>query len=275
MTALLPLARAGLQFARTAVERARPGAAGVARVRRRRRRRDRRVLPRAHWLPSRNKVTHTGPEPPRSTRRSSARRRGSSRSTRSGLRRLPRHLPAVAAPTAGRSNGAPGTPATTRAAWSSTPRSPGRRRAARPARRDGDRDPPRRPGLQGDRRPRRRSRLGHRLPARRPRPGRHLRVAGRRTRRPPSSRSPRASASRALPEPGRVRYALTSTSGVAYAGLRARRAGGSASPSAEPPAGETRVLRVADETGSEHPFTSGPTEVSVIVNVPRGYSSSG
>ena len=77
-----------------------------------------------------------------------------------------------------------------------------------------------------------------------------------------------------LPEPGRVRYALTSTSGVAYAGLRAREAGTiRLTFLAEPPAGQTKVLRVADETGSEQSFTlSGPTEVSVLVNVPRGYS---
>jgi hypothetical protein len=77
-----------------------------------------------------------------------------------------------------------------------------------------------------------------------------------------------------LRDPGRLRYALISPSGVAYAGIRARKGGVlRLSFLAEPPPGGPRVLRVADETGTEQPFTlSGPTEVSVLVNVPRGYS---
>ena len=77
-----------------------------------------------------------------------------------------------------------------------------------------------------------------------------------------------------LRDPGRLRYALISPSGVAYAGIRARKAGVfRLSFLAEPPPGGLRVLRVADETGTEQPFTlHGPTEVSVLVQVPRGYS---
>ena len=77
-----------------------------------------------------------------------------------------------------------------------------------------------------------------------------------------------------LRDPGRLRYALISPSGVAYAGIRARKAGVlRLSFLAEPPPGGPRVLRVADETGTEQPFTlHGPTEVSVLVQVPRGYS---
>ena len=159
---------------------------GVARRRRsgaggrrgRRRRGARRVLPRAHGAP--------GEEPPahgrdaRGVRRARAHAAGDRRGVPAhGLRRLPR-LPHVAARPrpAAPERGAAGNAGRRRAPHGRPPGPAGRRRAARPARRDGDRDPPRRPQLLGDRRPRRRSRLGQRLPARRPRSGRHLRVAG-------------------------------------------------------------------------------------------------
>jgi hypothetical protein len=77
-----------------------------------------------------------------------------------------------------------------------------------------------------------------------------------------------------LQDPERLRYALVSPSGVAYAGIRAREAGVlRLSFLAEPPPGGPRELRVADETGTEQTFTlDGPTEVAVLVQVPRGYS---
>jgi O-antigen/teichoic acid export membrane protein len=70
-----------------------------------------------------------------------------------------------------------------------------------------------------------------------------------------------------------VGFPLTSTSGVAYIGFRAKEAGVVRLLfDAEPPKGAQRVLRIADDK-NERPFTlNGRTQVSLLVQIPRGYS---
>jgi len=75
------------------------------------------------------------------------------------------------------------------------------------------------------------------------------------------------------PQGTSVRFPLVAPSGVGYIGLRATRPRiVRVSFDAEPPKGQQRVLRVADNS-TELPFTlRGRTHVSVLVQIPRGYS---
>jgi hypothetical protein len=78
------------------------------------------------------------------------------------------------------------------------------------------------------------------------------------------------------PEPlanGAPGYALISSSGVGYLNIRARQPSlVRLSLDAEPPKGQQKVLRLSDSS-AERPFTlRGPTHISVLVAVPRGFS---
>jgi len=75
------------------------------------------------------------------------------------------------------------------------------------------------------------------------------------------------------PEGGVVGYPLISPSGVGYFGLRAKEPGiVRLTFDAQPPEASEKVLRVADN-GAERPFTlHGRTPISVLVQIPRGYS---
>ena len=68
-------------------------------------------------------------------------------------------------------------------------------------------------------------------------------------------------------------YALTSSSGVGYLNIRARQPSlVRLSLDATPPRGSQKLLRLADASG-EHPFAlHGPTHISLLVAVPRGFS---
>jgi hypothetical protein len=74
-------------------------------------------------------------------------------------------------------------------------------------------------------------------------------------------------------EDGTPAFPLISPSGVAYFTIRARREGlVRLSFDADPPNGQRRVLRLADDS-TERPFAlNGRTHVSVVVDVPRGFS---
>jgi hypothetical protein len=68
-------------------------------------------------------------------------------------------------------------------------------------------------------------------------------------------------------------YALIAPSGVGYLNIRARQPSNvRISLDARPPTGSQKVLRLADASG-EHAFAlRGPTHISVVVAVPRGFS---
>jgi hypothetical protein len=74
-------------------------------------------------------------------------------------------------------------------------------------------------------------------------------------------------------EDGTPAFPLISPSGVGYFTIRARREGlVRLSFDADPPNGQRRVLRLADDS-TERPFAlNGRTHVSVVVDVPRGFS---
>jgi O-antigen/teichoic acid export membrane protein len=70
-----------------------------------------------------------------------------------------------------------------------------------------------------------------------------------------------------------VGYAFSSPSGVAYVQLRTTKAGlVRLSFEAQPPAGQTRVLRIADAAGERQVKLSARTTVSLLVELPRGVS---
>ena len=74
-------------------------------------------------------------------------------------------------------------------------------------------------------------------------------------------------------EDGTPAFPLISTSGVAYFTIRAKRAGVvRLTFNADPPSGRRRVLRLADGSTERRFALKGRTHVSVVVDVPRGFS---
>ncbi|MFL5945265.1 MAG: hypothetical protein ACJ74C_07490 [Gaiellaceae bacterium] len=73
---------------------------------------------------------------------------------------------------------------------------------------------------------------------------------------------------------GTVVYPFIGSGGVGAIGIAAKEPGlVNLVFQAEPPVGSSRVLRIGDNAGHEQPFTlQGPTNVSVLVQVPRGQS---
>ena len=265
MAALVPLAALALQRgAERAARRAAAGGAGRAAVAA--------VVGAAlvlsflelTVLPAKN-LLHTDETPAR-VRRARAHAAGHRRRVPAeGLRRLPR-LPHVAARPrpATPQRGARRDAGRRRAPHGRPPGAGGRRRAAGAPRRDGHRHAPRRPQLLRDRRPRRRSRLG--------------RAATGSSAAFPDGTSvwevvaepaavlvtlPTGFGEPELADRARLRYALVSPSGVAYAGLRAREAGTiRLSFLAEPPRRPAQGAARGRRDGHEQSFTlDGPTEI--------------
>jgi hypothetical protein len=74
-------------------------------------------------------------------------------------------------------------------------------------------------------------------------------------------------------EDGTPAFPLISTSGVAYFTVRAKREGlVRLAFNADPPRGQRRVLRLADDSHERRFALNGRTRVSVVVDVPRGFS---